>query len=301
MPNGLIDDLFRPNGPLQITPGGYSHLLQLANFHIAEQPYVMVDHGTFVAGIIHAIAPQAQLQLIEVLNPLGVGTLETIVRGFQTLADNRTVEGQIADTPPLVVNLSLVLTVPTPGLLEELAQQDPAFQGVDPDALEATILSIKNICDMLRPHNVYFVAAAGNDSDAVQGTLLEADFPAALDNVIGVGALDRNDAAASYSNIGDRTPEVGFAAFGGVRDASGDADAVDGILGVYTGTFPNGEPNNQGLARWAGTSFAAPIISGALAAMLGDTIVHPDPVQELRDSDIQGLLSIGEIVHAQQG
>jgi hypothetical protein len=47
-----------------------------------QNPYRMTDHGLFVAGIIHTIAPQAELHLIEVLNPYGVGDLESITRAY---------------------------------------------------------------------------------------------------------------------------------------------------------------------------------------------------------------------------
>ncbi len=54
-----------------------------SGYGVAGHEYWMYDHGLFVAGIIHTIAREAQLHLIEVLNWFGVGTLETIARGLE--------------------------------------------------------------------------------------------------------------------------------------------------------------------------------------------------------------------------
>jgi hypothetical protein len=326
-PNPLIDRLFRPGGPLRLSPGGYSHLLNLASFHVAGAPYVMVDHGTFIAGIINTIAPQATIHLIEVLNPLGVGTLETIVRGFKRLVDDRSVEGVIADSPPLVVNASLVLCLPSPTLLAQLAAAPPdqeaqdqasqelALAGIDASTLEATNAALQAICDLLQPHNVYFVAAAGNDNTATLPNRPEADYPAALTNVLGVGALDRMNQPTDYSNMSDRPPTDGLATFGGIRAANGqDTDNVDGVLGIYTSEFPtplagppgSQPPNIQGWARWAGTSFAAPMISGGIAAVISDSLAQglpppSAPDQTLRNIDPTLSSAIGKVVEMQQG
>jgi hypothetical protein len=310
-PNPLIDSLFQPNGRLRLSPGGFTHLLNLANFHVEDQPYVMVDHGTFIAGIVHSIAPKASIHLIEVLNPLGAGTLETIVGGFQRLVADRTKDGVIADQPPLVVNASLVLSVPSPTALADLAAQDPLFANIDAATLEDTLVALKAICDLLRPHNVYFVAAAGNDNKPTLPATPEADFPAALTGVVGVGALDKNIQPTDYTNVSDRAPDPdGLAVFGGIRAANDiDTDSTDGMLGIYTGVFPSPNqtvPNDQGWARWAGTSFAAPIISGAVAAVISDSLatggtLPADPFQPLRDADLQPHIPVGDIVRAQQG
>ena len=71
----------------------------------------------------------------------------------------------------------------------------------------------------------------------------------------------------------------GFAAFGGERSSSDPTltDLQKGVLGVFIEALPHfdsgsssviTDPNNSGWARWAGTSFAAPIISAVLANLI---------------------------------
>src|SRR5262249_38226599 len=125
-------------------------------------------------------------------------------------------------------------------------------------------------------------------------------YPAAFDNIIGVAALDSNYQPTPYTSADTTSANtagtaatapanLGVATFGGdvVRlpsvfgggtnptggDAGGEeywqADDERGILGVYIGTkFPDGRPNESGWARWAGTSFATPIVTGLLALLL---------------------------------
>jgi hypothetical protein len=113
------------------------------------------------------------------------------------------------------------------------------------------------VLDWLRHRNpdMAIVAAAGNDhSDRPV-------YPAALKGVIGVAACDEKGTKASYSNYGwwvdarARGDHVStFYDFplknAAVQQASGVADPDD----------------FNGWAYWDGTSFAAPVVSGAIAA-----------------------------------
>lgn len=54
-----------------------------------------------------------------------------------------------------------------------------------------------------------------------------------------------------------------MAAYGG--NATERFEPEDGVIGVYSGEFPDGRPNETGWARWSGTSFAAAFISGVAA------------------------------------
>jgi subtilisin family serine protease len=123
--------------------------------------------------------------------------------------------------------------------------------------------------------------------------------------VQGVGALKKeqsqtaiagsqNYEIASYSDLSDVPGKVGVATLGG------EPGAERGVLGIYLGEFPEPLPgewsifhrivnwlaklfggrfvyprNETHWAWWAGTSFATPILSGVIAAVLSEPNPHP--------------------------
>jgi hypothetical protein len=295
--NPLIKSLLGPHSPLDITYAGKTHLLQAVNAFLPDHDYVMSDHGLFVAGIIHTIAPQARLHLIEVLNPFGVGSLESIINGFHLVAT------QAAGKPRVVVNCSLFLDVVQEDKewIKRLSERDHFWAEYPFDQISKTVAPLKEVCDFLERQRADVIAAAGNDGKDNFHPLPR--FPAAFPSVFGVGALlSDNQNAATYSNISDAPDYVGITTIGGETDPTGKfADQSHGIIGVYTGVFPDGAPNDSGWARWAGTSFATPIISGVIAALISNG--HPNPEQALRDA-FQGppnSSQVGEIFPVTQG
>jgi subtilisin family serine protease len=134
--------------------------------------------------------------------------------------------------------------------------------------------------DHLKDLDCVLVAAAGNDSTSAPF------WPAAFDWAVGVGSLDRDERVSSFSNHG----------------VSADVYALGRNI---VNAFPDGRyvcdetPNigdvrvfGTGLARWSGTSFAAPIVAGLIAAeisasgndaatardtVLGRTVRRSDP------------------------
>lgn len=111
--------------------------------------------------------------------------------------------------------------------------------------------------DLSHEENCLLVAAAGNDATS------DPFWPAAFDWALGVGSLDRDGAVSSFSNTG----------------VSADVYALGRNL---VNAYPNGTyvcretPDRHdvrvfrtGLARWSGTSFAAPLVAGLIAAELG--------------------------------
>ena len=101
--------------------------------------------------------------------------------------------------------------------------------------LESKVL--KEAIKVATKSGVVVVAAAGND-----GTSLP-HYPAAIDDVVGVGALSTRPPSASFSARGD---SVDLATIG-----------VD-----LTGPIPGG-----GYAQWSGTSMAAPIVAAQFALL----------------------------------
>lgn len=190
-------------------------------------------HGTHVAGIAGAadnteggigVAPLSRILPVRVLGEGGEGNAADLIDAINWAATRSEID---------VINLSLGGLGPSQSLEAAIDRAWDNGQGK------------------------LVVAAAGN-----QGTD-EATYPAAFDNVVGVGAVDGAGERASYSNIG---PSVDLVAPGGdaSRDANQDNQA-DVIISTW-GTDDGGVfvPAYAGLQ---GTSMAAPHVAGVYALM----------------------------------
>lgn len=316
----LVMKLLDPHGPVKFYPASYADLAEIAGYRIECHEYPVADHGLFIAGLINDIAPRAKLHLIQVLNEYGVGNSSSLAHGLATLT-------QLITNPKIkgrwVVNCSFMLDVPNCGHEDLLkffpqinevkqwlkhCQKNPQPEGPHPD-LDDMLKPIKAMCEFLAQLNngqdVCVVAAAGNDwgkPDAENDCQCERDserpyarFPAAFAEVIGVAALNRNNKPANYSNLADRPTNVGYMALGGEEGEN------KGVLGMYLEDFPlqrdpngafNFEVNTSGWGWWAGTSFAAPMISGLAAAILGSPIASSgSTTQTAKTSVTTGLVS----------
>lgn len=112
--------------------------------------------------------------------------------------------------------------------------------------------------DELWALGVVVVAAAGNDHAAPSR-------PASCDKVVGVAALNRDGFKASYSNFG---AALRIATVGG-DDRSGQWGSLladDGLLSLGLGG--SAQALVSGEARHVGTSYATPLVSGAIGLML---------------------------------
>lgn len=116
--------------------------------------------------------------------------------------------------------------------------------------------------DELRARGVVVVAAAGNEHAAVSR-------PASCQGVVGVASLNRDGFKAHYSNFGPALASHGVATVGGddARDGAWRELLADG--GLVT-VWNNGatQPGNAEYAKLFGTSFAAPLVAGAMSLML---------------------------------
>ncbi|MCC3779697.1 type VII secretion-associated serine protease mycosin, partial [Streptomyces sp. UNOB3_S3] len=182
-----------------------------------------VGHGTKVAGIIAArpspasgfvgIAPESVIIPIRQNDEKGTGTSRTLAVGIR----------QAVDAGARVINIS----------------QDTATP-LRPDS------DLEQAVQYALAHDVVVVASAGNDGADGQA---RATYPAAYPGVLAVGASDRNNERAYFSQSGDF---VGVAAPG-----------VDMVS-----TVPGG-----GQCVDHGTSFSAPYVAGVAALIRAK---HPD-------------------------
>ena len=262
----------------------------------------MPDHGLFVAGIIRDIAPNAHIECIRVLNDYCAGTVQILTGQLHSILD-RIQYGDLQGRD-VVINMSLEIPddvdVKTSGIDLNLARLQ----------LLAAIRSLSN-------RGVIFVASAGNEGDRrymkPKGEHPNALYPAAyayplgkvegVDNMIPVGAVDRERKITSYSCYpGTR----GVSTYGGevptgfmnkeTHMTEVDTRKIDAVIGVYTqlsypalsiddpeATYP--VPNGHGWANWIGTSFATPIISAVVARALELRRRTPSLALEVQSTD----------------
>jgi len=160
-------------------------------------------HGTMVAGLIHLVAPTAQIMPIKAFKGDGSADLSDIVRGIYFAVDNGA----------RVINMSF-----------SMSRRSAALGG-------ALAYATAN--------GVVCVASVGNDGIQARR------YPASYPNVIGVASTDNLDERSTFSNYGEHLVEI---------TAPGE--------GVVT-AYPGGH-----YAVVSGTSFSAPLVSGAMALML---------------------------------
>ena len=116
-------------------------------------------------------------------------------------------------------------------------------------------------------HGVLVVAAAGNESS------LAPDYPAALPNVLSVGASDRNDDLYGFSNAGARVAAPGensstgrggtYVSFLGTSSA---APVVSGIAGLAFSLVPGATPAQVERALESTAAPVAGVVSGRVDA-----------------------------------
>lgn len=200
-------------------------------------------HGTHVAGIAAAatnnyigvagVSWDSKIMPIRVLDSDGTGSISQVASGISWAVDNG------AD----IVNLSLGST---------------SFNS-----------TLKTAVDYAHTAGCLLVAAAGNAYEKGNPTI----YPAALDRVMAVGAVDHEDERASYSNTGNYLDVV----------APGGTDGLP-IFSTYQGDY-----------AWStGTSMACPHVAG-LAALIWsvDVTLTNDDVQSIIETTAVDLGSSG--------
>ena len=202
-------------------------------------------HGTFAAGIVQQIAPDADIAVYRTLDSDGIGSevdvAEAMVRAVREGAQ--------------ILNLSVGL--------ETVGGQPPmAFQ---------TALELIGEYEVERQTQVLVVAAAGNFGHDREC------WPGAFPSVTAVGALTQDGAPAGWSSRGSW---VDCSTIGeGVRSTyvkGRESQVVDPDPDTF---------GPDSWALWTGTSFTAPQIAGAVAlvAQREPRFTGPDGAPRVRD------------------
>lgn len=211
-------------------------------------------HGTHVAGLaaavqnnglgITGVAPGAKLLPVRALGKCG-GKMSDIVAAI-TWASGGEVPGAPANPNPAdVINLSLSSAVTCQAFV----------QAAIDDALARGSL---------------VVASAGNS-----GAPLSLASPAGCYDVLAVGAVTKSGVRATYSNYGVAGRDLPLFASGG--DRNGDK-LISTVNAGTQGPVPGGT-----YKEYAGTSMAAPLVSGAAALLAAHTSLRPLAIaQQLR-------------------
>jgi membrane-anchored mycosin MYCP len=208
-----------------------------------EPPYpALAGHGTFVAGLVMRKAPGCVIEFRQVLlDENGTATSWDVAKKIV----------ELGRTGLDVLNLSL-------GSYTEDGQ---------PPLVVATAI------DRLDPE-IVVVAAAGNHGDVKEGPLVEGEeegpritagdrrkpsWPAALDDVVAVGAADEKGVIAAFTP--KEVPWIDVLSNGVAVPST----FLDGQVKLPdTAEEPN--PRNfDGYAQWSGTSFSAALVSGEIA------------------------------------
>jgi serine protease AprX len=220
-------------------------------------------HGTFLAGIIagngefDGVAPAADLLDVQVADSKGNTSLSQVLAGLQVISDRNDPATDPADDVD-VVNLSLSTESPLPPAFDPLSR---ALQG-------------------LWESGVTVVVAAGNDGPG-WGTV---SSPGNDPMLITVGALDEaangdrdNDAVAEFSSRGSLydvdKPDLVAPGVSLVATAAPDSIVVQRNRNALVG---------DGYMRGSGTSMAAAVVAGSVAAVLGENgLLEPNGVKAL--------------------
>ncbi len=230
----------------------------------AQNPHPLNDHGLFIAGIIHSIAPKAQLYIIETINELGRGNTKLAIEMVNTALSLATSRNHTK----AIINCSWHL----PSKDELDAALPPNASQAAKDTYSRILQRINSLRTIMEPAamsdsgnsaaKTIIVAAAGNDAKQAltpPQPLATTRSPADFTNVYGVGALNRDGTLTLYTDVADSAmsdADPGFVIYGGdVQPPDPQkleliTDKDNGILGLCITDFVAQKPDPADPDTW---------------------------------------------------
>lgn len=248
--------------------------LSLPETVVAEGETVkdLSSHGLFVAQMAHAAAPNAQIELVEVLNEQAIGNMYTLILAFyeKLLASE--------ESRPTVANLSLGIHVPPPAATEQF------------ELPEVSIEVFHTLIQLAYCQDIVVVAAAGNNSETSFPPEL-ADLPADWSSVISVAASNKDNQRSCFSNHGDiaapggdgrlpQGPIPGDPPPLGCESRLSECDDGNCPFGIVGPVYNDSDIE---LVFWNGSSFSSPLVAGLAARVLSESTfeLSPDDVRHI--------------------
>jgi len=232
------------------------------------------NHGLFVAGLIHAVAPGSQLYLYRVLDSHNRGDLFLLLKGIYQFTRD-VIANPGVEKVGAVMNMSLVVRA---------APAEANF------GLTADLLSLNYVLEVANCLDAVAVSAAGNSSGKSR-IPRPASVPAGMAGVIAVAANNTGLDRSCFSNCGNVAAPGGDGrdlnqpADGNCKprvDQCSDGDCPAALIGpALKPPFDN--ENNVEYVFWSGSSFSAPLTSGlaALVVNVGGGRFSPERVRKL--------------------
>lgn len=189
-------------------------------------------HGTFVAGVVRCMAPDARVEVEGVLTHGGAVYESQIVEQLQEAIED--------DDHPQIISISAGTHT----------RDDFALLGFE-------MFGAHN--KLAERDDIVIVAAAGNDGSRAPF------WPAAFPWVVSVGSVDPDGKVSDFSNHGRDWVDV----YARGRDH---VNAFPkGTYKCYEPPNVGEIRHFDGLAQWSGTSFSTPLVSGLIAAHMQAT------------------------------
>jgi subtilisin family serine protease len=229
-------------------------------------------HGTFVAAIassngtlVASVAPAADLCIVKVLNRHGRGLVSGLIAGIMHAASFG------AD----VINMSLGAYLDT---------SDPAQQ--------LLVEALQSAIDYANAQGVLLVAGSHEGFSGAPGINLDDDppeflfVPSQLDHVLSVGATNPAGALPDYASFGRTGVDVMAPGGDGPVQSPPDPDLPPDPDNVFS-ACPDFYSLGALVCGAKGTSFAAPIASGAAA------VVEAEAEKNVRGNQLEHCVTIG--------